>query len=233
MHAAIQVVIGMLAADVAAATVHWLEDTYLPYCTPSSVLGAVARENELHHYYPRDIVRKPAWRTCFATLMLSTLLVAVVGVVSPAHVWRHRWLYAAFVVTGTLSNLVHKWAHMRDCELGPVVLWLQRAGVLCGHGYHARHHQQPDRFYGVVFPAVDRVLDAARVFRGLEAAVLAATGVPTSRKPPYSVYTGEMGLVTDVHRATEASPCPPVVSAAESARLGARLAAHYACQAAA
>ena len=54
----IQIILGIFVADLAAGFSHWIEDSYLNYCTSIPFLSVIAKENEMHHYFPRAMLHE-------------------------------------------------------------------------------------------------------------------------------------------------------------------------------
>ena len=56
MNIYIQIILGFILADFVAGIFHWYEDTY--FCINIPLLRNIAKNNELHHYFPRSIIQK-------------------------------------------------------------------------------------------------------------------------------------------------------------------------------
>ncbi|MDB6028325.1 MAG: Kua-ubiquitin conjugating enzyme hybrid localization domain protein [Verrucomicrobiales bacterium] len=165
-------VIGViLAADFVAGFIHWFEDAYVRENTP--LIGKwVARNNIIHHHYPRYFTKKNWWQSSWDLLGLSSVLILAawaLGVLS----W-HVWLFA-FVVTN--GNQVHKWAHQTRKENGRFISFLQDIRILQTAHHHALHHTDPkNSHYCVVTNILNPVLNGVGFWNGLEWVIAKTTG---------------------------------------------------------
>lgn len=182
-----QVVLGVLVADFLVALVHWFEDAFLPYDPSDSWLARVSRDNEMHHFIPYAITTHSWLDNMRNTALLSAVLGAVLFACLPSWSMRHRAGIAAALVTGTLSNLLHRFQHERSCNRPALVRALQGAGVMCSSEQHKKHHEDPRGRYGVVLGFTNAVYDGLGVWRGLES-VLRACGWRPAPKPGVASY---------------------------------------------
>ncbi len=169
---ALEVIGVILLADFVAGFIHWLEDAYIREDTP--LIGKfVARNNIIHHHYPRYFTKKNWWQSSWDLLLISVALIGTawaLGVLT----W-HMWLFA-FVVTN--SNQIHKWAHQTRKENGPIVSFLQDARILQTYRHHALHHTDPkNSHYCVVTNITNPILDGIRFWHGLEWLIAKTTGI--------------------------------------------------------
>lgn len=139
-------------------------------------------------------------------------------------------MYLTIGIVGSLSNLFHKWSHMRDDELSIMYLILQKLYLVSGHAHHSVHHEDtPDQKYAVVFPITNVILDNIFVFRILEGIIKIITGIDPDRKKSYSTYQKE-GLHTYVHHANAGKAAPPIITFEEQEMLHRNLDAYYKCK---
>ena len=74
------------------------------------------------------------------------------------------------------TNQFHKWSH--EDEVGPIVDFLQRTGIILGREHHSKHHSAPyDRNYCITTGWLNPVLGRIGFFRTLERLITAVTGV--------------------------------------------------------
>jgi hypothetical protein len=89
--------------------------------------------------------------------------------------------YAPFFITlfilGCVVNVIFKWSHMRTCELHPIIIFLQRIGVLVSHEHHTVHHMTSNCRYCVIIPYLNIMLDAIYFWQGLEWMIYGITGI--------------------------------------------------------
>lgn len=166
----VQILLGIVIADVLIATFHWLNDTYLPYCNNIPFVSMIAKDNELHHYYPQDILGYSFMKNISVTLPITVVILAFVAVLAPSFTIKYKYFIGTLFVIGVMAQELHKYNHK----------FL--------HEHHRLHHEAPDTRYGVVLPITNHVLDGIGFWRFLEYLVQATTGIAPSRKPPYSEY---------------------------------------------
>lgn len=159
MHPAVQVGVGALVADFAAAFFHFWEDTYMPYDDRDGVFPSISRDNELHHALPYSMTTLPIVSHLNVTLPLSLLIAAVVVLAAPRFSRRHWVLLVTMVIVGAMSNVFHRWQHERDCHRPALVTALQRAGLLVGREQHREHHDDPSKRYGVILGFTNYMYD--------------------------------------------------------------------------
>ena len=162
----------ILAADFVAGFIHWIEDAYIREDTP--LVGKwVARNNIIHHHFPRYFTTKTWWQSSWDLLCMSAVLIAATWALGML-TW-HVWLFA-FVVTN--GNQVHKWAHQTRKENGRFISFLQDARILQTSHHHALHHTDPkNSHYCVVTNILNPVLDGIGFWDGLEWIIAKTTGI--------------------------------------------------------
>jgi len=228
MKIVLQIILGLLIADILAGFFHWFEDTYLDYCIKIPLLTKIANDNEMHHYYPREIVMQPWYITCKVTFMLSVIILFIICIIAPKHVYKYKYFYITLAIFGTLSNLFHKWSHMRDCELNPVLQFLQNINIISGHKHHSKHHNENvDSLYAVIFPITNIFLDNLNIFRILEKCIELCFNILPTRKGSYDSYINN-GMNTYMHDNTKKN-CPDVITESEKQILVNNLDVFYKC----
>ena len=224
MHIIFQVIIGVLIGELGSSLAHWIEDSYLPYCTDTPLLRKVAKENEMHHYYPRAVIRTPWYKSIYETVAIASSILLIAFLINRKGFMRMKWLWLVAATWAVLSCLTHKYSHYRDCELCIPYRILQDIGLLSNHQHHAVHHNTSNCRYAPSFPALNVVLDWLTVFRMLECIVEGLTGVEPDRKMGYNDYKK-----TEIHTMTEGSFCPRVITGQELDILESNLAVLYQC----
>lgn len=211
----LQVVAGVVVADVIIASFHWFEDTYFHYCMTAPIVSIIARENEMHHFYPRDILAFSVWSNMQWTVPIALVVALVACLAFPSLYKRYPWALGAAMVVGMTANVLHRFAHKRDCELPPPpARWLYTSGLMVSHAHHAVHHADPRRRFGVVLCATNWVLDTLCAWRVLEA-VLGVFGLRAQHKRPYAEYAD----IQTARHAEARGECPDVISSAEVGRM--------------
>lgn len=160
---ALQALIVLLLADLAAGLIHWAEDAYIREDTP--VLGGwIARPNIIHHHLPRHFTRLSWWESSRDLLCVSAALVAGAWALG-ALTW-HVWLFAAISAN---ANQVHKCAHRTRRENGRLISFLQDIRFLQTPRHHAIHHTNPkDTYYCPVTNLLNPALEKIRFWEGIE-----------------------------------------------------------------
>lgn len=201
----------ILAADLAAGFVHWIEDAYIREDTPW--IGAwIGRPNTLHHHLPRRMTQNTWWQSNWDQMLVMGLVVAVAALTG-----RLTWQVGLFALVCGNANEVHKWSHRTRKENGRLISWLQDLRLLQTPRHHAIHHTNPkDVHYCPVTNIMNPVLDTLRFWLGLEWFLEKTLGVkrqPDSSVPGQGVapeWIREMRLDSRMKRVENgASPAGP------------------------
>lgn len=228
MHPLIQILIGIFIADYFIAFFHWFEDTYFSYCMKIPIISAIAKDNEMHHYYPRDIVSYSYFENMSVTLPLSICICIIIFAISPSFFCAYKYMIIAFFILGSVSNIFHKFTHMRDCECPSIIKALQNMGVLIKSSHHKKHHDQPSHKYGVIFPFTNYILDTIGAWRALEAMIFLMFGIKATVKLPYSDYVDAVKY-TSYHENSVKNPCPSKLTYEQLEDLKQHLGNFYRC----
>lgn len=201
----LQIIIGFLLADIVTGGFHWFEDSYLDYCSNIPIINTIAQDNELHHYFPRSIIAYSYLDHLTVNLPLTLAVMGVVYLFSnKMFFYKNRIFFASFIFFCIISNIIHRFSHMRDCEKSPFLLFLQRTGILCSHEHHKIHHQTIDQKYCVTSEFNNYILDSIGFWRGLEYIIYCLTGVKPNRKLAYDDYKEIQNYMHDNNKLT----CP-------------------------
>jgi hypothetical protein len=184
MNTFIQIVIGYFLADFIGGLLHWFEDTYLPYDTSIPLLSTIAKDNEMHHYFPRSILAYSLIESLSVTLTGSIIIIFTVYLMSPTFLLSYKYLWASFFIFGSFSNNFHKLSHMRDCEKIWIVKQLQHIGMLCSSSEHREHHVYGRNKYCVNTNYLNWILDPIGFWRILEYLIDCAFNI----KPQWTIY---------------------------------------------
>jgi hypothetical protein len=228
MNTIVQIILGLLLADLMAGAFHWFEDSYFDYCLDLPFLGDIAKHNEMHHYFPRSIVHYSLW----ANMSTSVPFLAVVYIVLYFAVNERGWtqygpfIWSALVFT-LLSNVFHRCCHMRPCENVAVVRGLQHCGLMVSNEHHKAHHVKTNSRYCVITEYSNHLWDGVGLWRGLEFVVEKTTGYKALPKPKYEDYKP---IHTPMHDEVKKA-CPRVIDRKEMRQLKKLLKRHYSCPA--
>ena len=67
----IELFLGLIIADILTGLFHWFEDSYFDYCLNIPILSEIAKDNILHHYYPRAIAYNNTIDTNIITFIIT------------------------------------------------------------------------------------------------------------------------------------------------------------------
>jgi hypothetical protein len=159
----------VLVADLLTGFGHWLEDNYCRPGRGSWLERHVCGPNLRHHVDQIAMTAGPFlhrnW-TAFAFAWGAAVLLAAIGAA-----W---WIVLAAVLAG-FGNEIHAWNHRRPAHWLPRLL--QSMAIVQTAHNHARHHRSPhDAAYCTLTNVCNPLLDALRVWRGLEWIVARVTG---------------------------------------------------------
>lgn len=176
--AALGLVLGALAADLVAASVHWACDTWGDTDTPW-IGDNLIRWFREHHIDPVAIARRDSVEVDGPACLAAAPILALMALPElQAQLAARPLLYAllwSLCCVGALANHLHAWAHAPRPPRA--VRALQRAGLVLSKRAHARHHSQPHTVhYCIATGWLNRPLDALGFWRGLESLLHTLTG---------------------------------------------------------
>ena len=92
----LQIIIGFLLADIFTGIFHWIEDTYLDYCINTPFLNTIARDNELHHYFPRGIISYSYYENMEITFPIVVILLILLFIMNKKLMYEYRYFVITF-----------------------------------------------------------------------------------------------------------------------------------------
>lgn len=203
----LQVFFGYILADFITGSVHWFEDTYLDYNSNIPFINEIAKHNELHHYFPRTIVGYSYIENISTSAPFVIAFYVILFIFFPESLSTYPFFYISLFIFILFSNVLHRWSHMRECELPKIIYFLQEKGILLGHKIHKIHHSQDnDNAYCVNSVYLNYILDNIGFWRAIENIIYYTTGVKASRKGSFDNYKD---IYTDLHENTKMD-CPKV-----------------------
>ncbi len=134
-------------ADLLSGLIHWVCDSF--GCASTRFWGpAFIGPFRRHHDTPRDITKitlsenlgSSAMAGLAVLLLLSHQLVSL-DPLTPLKTFG-MMLFVLFVQFSVLSNLFHRWAHLRDPDKNQVTRFLQDHNLVIRSEQHWRHHKQ-------------------------------------------------------------------------------------------
>jgi len=183
----LQIILGFICADIMSGIFHWFEDTYLDYCIDLPILDTISRDNELHHYFPRSIIAYSYWEHITYTLILTVIIIVLLFIVYRP-IFQYPFFLISFAFFSIISNIIHRFSHMRECENMGFVLFLQKTGIFCSHTHHATHHSSVGEKYCVVSEYTNYLLDSLYFWKILEYIIYLFTNIKPTRKQSYEEY---------------------------------------------
>lgn len=223
----IELFLGLIIADILTGLFHWFEDSYFDYCLNIPILSEIAKDNILHHYYPRAIAYNNTIDTNIITFIITIFILLLLYIINPLFIKDHPYFTISLGIFGSLGNQFHKWSHYRRCELNSYLLFLQDNNIIASHEYHSEHHNNSTKRYCSILQINNYILDNIGFWRILEEIVYLITNV----KPVYKLnYKDYDNIKTNIHRRTENSSCPPNITSEELYYLKDELVKYYKCK---
>ena len=180
----LQIILGFLLADILSGMFHWFEDTYLDYCIDIPFINQISKDNELHHYFPRSILAYSYLDNITVSLPIFIIISIILYVINK-NIFKYTYFIFSLGIFSIISNIIHRFSHMRDCETNIIIKFLHKTGVLCSHSHHLLHHKRITEKYCVVSEYNNYVLDSIYFWRILENIIYLLTGISPSRKNDY------------------------------------------------
>jgi hypothetical protein len=88
----IQIIIGLIITDFIVGFFHWIEDTYFCYNASNPLIRYIAQDNELHHYYPRDILSYSYLENLIVTLPLTIIILSFIFIINKDFFMKYKYL---------------------------------------------------------------------------------------------------------------------------------------------
>ena len=176
-----EIILGFILADIVTGTFHWFEDTYLSYCINLPILSSIAKDNELHHYFPRGMLAYSYMEHLTYTLPGGIFIVIMIYLLNPKLLFKYKFFFITFFIFFSLANLFHRLAHMRECEKNIIINKIQDTGLLCSHEHHKIHHINNQEKYCVICEYTNYMLDNVNYWRNLENLIFIMSGVKPNR----------------------------------------------------
>jgi len=186
-------ILGMTLADLFSGLVHWGADTWGTLETPF-VGQTFIRSFREHHVDPFQITRHDLVETNGDNCMLAAIPLAFM-----AFIKINPTAWEIFIVSFitqlcvwvSLTNQIHKWAHM--IKPPKWVAILQDYRIILSRKNHQIHHHTPfDRYYCITTGWLNPVLGAIGFWKRLENAITAATGyIPRQDDAKWTVQLNE------------------------------------------
>lgn len=225
-----QIILSIIFTDILVGIGHWIEDTWFSYCLNFPILGDIAKENEMHHYFPRSVCATTYIENISVSFYMSIITVGLFMLIAflcfgSTIITKYYPFWITMYIVFTLSALIHRFQHDRDCERPWVITFLYKIGILESSEKHRYHHQHPTKRYCVILPWNNYWLDYFGFFRGLELMVSRIFNIPIDHKIPYDQYK----IRTKIHKYTENNDCPDRPTQSDIKFLHNKLSTMYTC----
>lgn len=188
MNILIQIIVAFILADIITGAFHWFEDTYLSYCINFPILSSIAKENEMHHYFPRNMLAYSYFENIELSLILSLTFIILIYFINRPLLYKYNVFFITFFIFASTANLFHRFCHMRDCEKSNFLINIQKTGLLCSHEHHSKHHRTNGTKYCVITEYSNYFLDGINFWRRLEYIIYIITGITPNRVSTYNDY---------------------------------------------
>lgn len=212
-----QILLGLVVAELVTGFIHWFEDNYLSFCIDFPFIGQIAKNNEIHHYYPRAMLINDGWveEVIFYTIF-ALCFYLVLFLVKKSLFFDYPYTFIVLFIFLIITNFVfHVAQHQRDCERPKLLTFLYRANIIQSDKRHRTHHLNPGTNYFILFPLSNIIFDNLYLWRILEFFIWIFTGIKPDQKQGYAEYKT---IHTSVHQLLD-NDCPRVISKDEYNKL--------------
>ena len=204
----LEIIIGFFIADFLTGIGHWGEDTYLNYNIKIPLLDVISKENEMHHYFPRSILKHSYYDNIKTTLIIVIIILICIFFINKKLLFDYKYLVITIFIFTSFSSIIHRICHMRKCEKHKFILFLQKYNIISSDEHHRQHHVKSNINYCINTPYLNMILDSIYFWRILEFIIYIIFGLKPNRKGKYDDYKS---IHTKYH--TDAAlECPPVIN---------------------
>ena len=196
-------------SDFLSGLFHWVEDNYLPYGHYNfPLLESISKDNELHHYYPREILFNSYLEHYTYTTPIILIIFTLIYMIEPSILQKHSFFFICLFIFSASSNVFHHISHYRDCELGWLNNWFYKNTIFNNHEHHSLHHQHPKTNYCAILNVNNYFLDLINFWSYLEHIIQIIFNITPIRKLAYNDYSD---IFTSLHIHNNLS-CPAIVT---------------------
>lgn len=161
-----QIIIGFIIGDFISTMGHWVTDTYLNYSQiKNPFLKSVALDNEMHHFIPRTILSVSYFRNAKAALKLNLIILILLFTLFGKNFMKKNHLsIISFSLVVSLTNIIHRFSHLREHEVTGLMEFLQKIGLTISHNFHSKHHAiNPDKKFAVLNGYTNYIYDNLKI----------------------------------------------------------------------
>lgn len=185
----IQIIIGLIVTDLIVGFFHWIEDTYFCYNDSNPIIRYIAQDNELHHYYPRDILVYSYLDNLTVCLPIVIIILICIFIINKDFLIKYKYGILVFFIFGSLSNIFHKFLHMRRCEKSILLNFLQDNYILSNSEQHKDHHENSNNNYCVILYFNNVILKYIKFWYILELILYDLFGLKRRELKNFNTYT--------------------------------------------
>jgi len=189
MNIIIQFFIGYIIVDFLSSFFHWIEDTYLNYNIDIPIISSIAKDNTLHHFYPRSILAYSPLENMQNTFILTIIIILIIYIINKSFIYKYPIIILTILILGTIGNYIHAIAHMRDCEKSKFILLLQKLGIIISNKEHSFHHATNSSVkYSVYNSYTNYIYDYLNIWRIFEYLIFIVFNIKPCYKPIINQY---------------------------------------------
>ena len=178
----LQIILGFYLVEFFGGMLHWFEDSYLNYCTNIPILSDIVKANELHHFFPRSILYYSYFENIKVTLYIIIVLFIICFIFFKSTMIKYKYLFGSLFFFSLCINIIHKYSHMRDCELPYIIRKLQKNNIIMSHEEHSIHHRNAADKYFVMNKYTNTFFDKIKFFNIIEGIIYKITGISPNKK---------------------------------------------------
>lgn len=166
-----QILYGLFIGDFISTMGHWVTDTYLNYSQiKNPFFKSVALDNEMHHFIPRTILSVSFFRNAKAAIQLNLIILVLLFTLFGKNFMKKNHLsIISFSFVVSLTNIIHRFSHLREHEVSGLMKFLQKIGLTISHKFHSKHHGiNPEKEFGVLNQYTNLIYDNLKIWVILE-----------------------------------------------------------------
>jgi len=188
MNIIIQIIIAFFITDILAGFFHWFEDRYIDYCTNIPIIKDIAEDNELHHYFPRAILAYSYAENMIITTIIAIIIIFFVFIINSSLLVEYKYFFISFFIFSSITNVIHRISHLRDCETNEFIKFLQKIGLLSNHEYHAVHHETANTRFCPATIYTNFIFDSLHIWEFIEHIIYFFTGIKAKPHIRYDLF---------------------------------------------
>jgi len=207
----IQLIIGIIIIDFLVGFFHWIEDTYFCYSSSNALVRYIAQDNDLHHYYPREILTYSYLENSTVVFPMTIVLLIIIFIINKDLFLKYKYCMLVFLIFGSTSNIFHKFLHMRKCEKSKFLNFLQDYCITSNSDQHREHHTESTDNYCVILYFNNVILKKIHFWYFLEKLLYNLFGLKRRYPKNYDAYK----RIQNIFHKLSKYDCPTVLTKSE------------------